>query len=511
MIIVAVLLAVIAPLGVRAVVVQDSWINGFAQDSEFSQAVRLFNEQFLGMHILLVCVDAGASVLTGEIQSDSLEPNGLRLPADLVDDPQSLIGREIRLTTPAIPPLTKGESGGLSPLAEGDDPSIPSLPRGGKGGSNPAGANEPPRRSRRFTWHSWIEAVHRDGNEILLTVQKKHGPPRLGLRARNQETFQYEILRQPFMSPDVLRRVDALATYISAQREDTVGGVIGPADYVMTTNLMSRGLKESARRIPEQPDRIDWLWRQYRRIRGTFRLRQIVDETYGRSLVTVFLKDANFVSTARLMDKIREYERAHLKPHGIHVEFAGDVAVSQTLISAIVTTQVRSLLLSLVGIFAVTALLGRSLAWGLLCVAPCTLAVLMNFAFMGLTGMPLGVATSMFAGMTLGIGVDYAIHLLERYRFARREGLTDSEAIADAVRATGPAILIDAVAVGLGFGVLVLSQVPANARLGALVVLSIATCLATTLILLPALLHSASRWLHVGTCNAIDRGEAFGP
>jgi hypothetical protein len=147
-----------------------------------------------------------------------------------------------------------------------------------------------------------------------------------------------------------------------------------------------------------------------------------------------------------------------------------------------------SLLLSLVGIFVITALMARSVIWGLLSVVPCALAVLVNFAAMGVTGMPLGVATSMFAGMTLGIGVDYAIHLLERYRFSRALGLDVDAALVDATSSTGPAIVIDALAVALGFGILTLSQVPANARLGALVVLSILGCLVATLVLLPALL-----------------------
>ena len=112
----------------------------------------------------------------------------------------------------------------------------------------------------------------------------------------------------------------------------------------------------------------------------------------------------------------------------------------------------------------------------------------MNFAVMGWIGMPLGVATSMFSGMTLGIGVDYDIHVMERYRLAQRRGADNQAAIIDAVRASGPANIIDGLGVALGFGVVMLSQVPANARLGGLIVLSIATCLLMTLVLLPALL-----------------------
>ena len=135
-----------------------------------------------------------------------------------------------------------------------------------------------------------------------------------------------------------------------------------------------------------------------------------------------------------------------------------------------------------------TTVLGRSLGWGLYSVLPCAFAVLVNFAVMGWSSTPLGVATSMFAGMTLGIGVDYAIHFTERYRLLLSRGLDRNASLCETMAVTGPAILIDALAVALGFGVMSLSQVPANARLGILVVLSIINCLLATIILMPALL-----------------------
>jgi predicted RND superfamily exporter protein len=117
---------------------------------------------------------------------------------------------------------------------------------------------------------------------------------------------------------------------------------------------------------------------------------------------------------------------------------------------------------------------------------PATFAVLLNFAAMGWLGIPLGVATSMFAGMTLGVGVDYAIHFLARASRLRREG-GDETALASALAATGPAILIDSASSILGFGVLLLSQVPANHRLGGLLALSLGVCVLATLWVVPAL------------------------
>ena len=63
------------------------------------------------------------------------------------------------------------------------------------------------------------------------------------------------------------------------------------------------------------------------------------------------------------------------------------------------------------------------------------------------------------------------------------------DALSRTMSLTGPPALINTLAVSLGFGVLMLSQVPANARLGLLVVLGLVNCFIVSLMLLPVLLH----------------------
>jgi predicted RND superfamily exporter protein len=151
----------------------------------------------------------------------------------------------------------------------------------------------------------------------------------------------------------------------------------------------------------------------------------------------------------------------------------------------------QSLLLSLVGVFVVATILGRSFRWGIYCVLPASLAVLVVLAGMGYLRMPLGVATSMFSGIVIGVGVDYAIHLLESWRRSAASGLTGAPLLEDAYAHTGPAIRIDALAVAAGFAVLLGSRIPANYRLAALVITSIVTCCLCTLLVFPLLLE---RW-----------------
>lgn len=444
----AALLALAAADGVRRLAVQDSWVDGFAPGSGFAHAMRRFDRQFLGAHQLLVTVEAEPLRLAGEIPGDAVGEHSLtlaaaQLPPDL--DPARLAGSWVRIFQPPSP-----------------------------GRPSPA------------DWSGSVASARRERDGLVLQLPLKGGSPRFWLDPRPDERLGFEVRREPFMVPGLLRQVEGVEVFLASR--PGVGGVLGPGRYLSTTAFMLQPDDPGSRRLPDEPEEVRSLWSHYGRVRGAERLRQLVDPELSQVVVTAFLEDSNYAATSRIMADLRAYERERLAPDGLRLGFAGDVAVSQTLIGAIVTTQVRSLALSLAGIFALTALLGRSWRRGLLCVLPPGFAVLLSFAAMGWLGIPLGVATSMFAGMTLGVGVDYVVHLLERRRRALAAGLAGEAALADALAATGPAIAIDTLAVGLAFGVLLFSQVPANARLGGLLVLSLAVCLAAALLVVPAFL-----------------------
>ena len=327
------------------------------------------------------------------------------------------------------------------------------------------------------------------GTNLATRIPTRDTPPNFWRNVAQAGQAHFEVVSHSHVRPEIIHAIADLATFIRQRPQYAVGGVLSPYDYLETTRFMARPSDPQARRLPDDPAEIKLMWDYYGLALGQQRLRQIVDTNYWQSLTTVFLKDANFRDTAQLMRDLRTYEREHLTPKGIKLGFAGDVAVSQSLIKGIVTTQMQSLFWSLVGIYLVTALLGRSLRWGIYCVIPSALAVAINFAAMGWLGIPLGVATSMFAGMTLGIGVDFAIHLLEGLGSAGAASGTKLEALSRAMALTGPPVLINTLAVSCGFGVLMLSQVPANSRLGMLVVLGLVDCLVASLLILPVLLH----------------------
>jgi hypothetical protein len=323
------------------------------------------------------------------------------------------------------------------------------------------------------------------GTHVLLVHLSCEGPWPTAEHARFRQGGDHD---GPLLDPRLLGAIGDFESFLRERPE--VGGVLGPHGLLTAARFLWQARRPGTRAIPDNPYDVRRLLERFDHARGEPRRRQVIDDELRRAVVTVFLGDANFRDTAALMAAVRAYESQDLAPLGVRVDFGGDVAVSQAMIPAIVRTQVSSLALALAGAFAAVWLLTRSLAAGLCAVAPASLAALWVFGAMGWLGIPLGVATSMFCAITLGIGVDYGIHFFERYRLAVDGGRERPARVA--LAEAGPAIVADGSAIALGFGVLAVSQVPANARLGLLVAFALAAAAVVTLAGLGALLEIRS-------------------
>jgi uncharacterized protein len=338
--------------------------------------------------------------------------------------------------------------------------------------------------SRLFVNDSWIEsfapgsAFRRATGEVnrrlfgthILQLELRFAVPPGG----NPRSWSRQ---GPLLDPAAVDAVGELEAF--ARRQPGVGGALGlHSQLAAMSHFWEMALPGQV--LPGDAYDMDRLLRRFDLSRGQFDRQEIVDDALERTVVTVFVREGNYRRTARLMQALRAYEERELKPRSCTLRFAGDLAVSQAMIPAIVRSQVSSVLLSLLAELAVLCLLYRSLRWGGLAILPAAVSVLWIFGLMGFAGIPLGVATSMFCAVTLGIGVDFGIHLVERFRRAPH-GAPFDRALA-ALQEAGPAIVVNTLLNALGFGVLALSRIPSNARLGLLVAAAlVASCVLTLL------------------------------
>ena len=214
--------------------------------------------------------------------------------------------------------------------------------------------------------------------------------------------------------------------------------------------------------------------------------RKLIDSTYRQTRMTVFIRSANY-------RRIEEVWRTALtiklpeSCESIKITPFGDGWISYQTVRLLVAGQIWSIVLALLFNLILIAVLFKSLRLAVITILPVAFSVLFVFAILSVSGIPLGIANSMFAAIALGIGVDYSIHLTADYREGLRQSMRPREAMQRAFAITGPAIVTSAIAVAAGFAVLMLSAILPNMLLGLLVCLSLIVCAVMTLILVPGL------------------------
>ena len=132
----------------------------------------------------------------------------------------------------------------------------------------------------------------------------------------------------------------------------------------------------------------------------------------------------------------------------------------------------------------------RSWVAGLINIIPIGMVMIFSFGLLGLLNIPLEIGKSLTASMVIGIGVDYTIHFLNKYRVKVREGMRTAEQITAATMATsGKAIFFNALVVIGGFLVFLTSNFRPNFYLGAMLSLNMVACLLVSMTVLPTILN----------------------
>ncbi|MCY4110679.1 MAG: efflux RND transporter permease subunit, partial [Chloroflexi bacterium] len=178
--------------------------------------------------------------------------------------------------------------------------------------------------------------------------------------------------------------------------------------------------------------------------------------------------------------------------------WAGDdddiTATSESIISITVTdsiterqteaiaTTVAAALTVLAIFFYLTV---RQPALAVVAVGPIVLVLICVLGTMALLGIPYSLITSIITALSIGIGVDYTIHVIHRYReeFARLRN--PEEAAVRTLATTGSALLGSAMTTALGLGVLAASPLLASQQFGITAAITIAYSLIVSIVLVP--------------------------
>ncbi len=285
-----------------------------------------------------------------------------------------------------------------------------------------------------------------------------------------------------FREPAALRAMEAVEARIAA-----LPGVTHTSSLVDTLRVLNRVMEEddpAAERVPDSRSAVAELLNMMPKGDSG----RLSTANQGRANLVVRTGEVGSASVRTLVAHLEETVAGEAFGPGTQAAVTGNAMLLARTADAIAWGQANSVGLAALTILVLLTVLLRSFKLGVIAMLPNAVPVLIFFGLLGAGVAPLSLPTSLIASVALGISIDDTVHYLVRYRSERERGLSPEEAIRITSLQIGRPMLTAAMMLILGFLVVALSGFATLREFGLLSAGTMAICLATDLILLPALL-----------------------
>ena len=279
-------------------------------------------------------------------------------------------------------------------------------------------------------------------------------------------------------SPAVLKKMLETSAYMEESPEVytsmSIAKLIDEINYNFT----------NSRTFPQEIEQIEQLWFL---LDGNEVLPRFVNEELTEGIIISKFKSPDNKSKIEFAKYMNRFI-AENSTEECQIQITGMPFVDITMDQSLINSQFGSIAIA---IFFVIVLVGgilRSLKSGFFAAIPIIATIILLFGFMGLTGISLNIATVLVASVALGIGIDYAIHIISHFKTSFKKNNDVYAAVQESILVSGKAIIINVVSVSAGFLVLVFSDMVPLQYFGLLIALSMVSSCLGALTLLPSLL-----------------------
>jgi len=292
---------------------------------------------------------------------------------------------------------------------------------------------------------------------------------------------------EALFEPQNLAKMQALQDY--ALGLENVQGATSIIDYLKQMNRSLDGGNPEEYRLPVGRELVAQYFLIYSASSDPTDFEEEIDYDYRIANMRVQLNRGSYQDIKAVVEALESYIDEHFTGADLTATLSGRVTVNYHWIRDLGESHFVGLSISLFLVWAVSALLFGSINAGFFAILPVASSILLVYAAMVILDIDLGIGTSMFASVAIGLGVDFAIHTIDRLRSLFREYGGDwDRALTDLYPSTGRALFFNYLAIAVGFGVLISSQVVPLTNFGTIVAISVTTSFLASMSLLPALI-----------------------
>jgi predicted RND superfamily exporter protein len=212
-------------------------------------------------------------------------------------------------------------------------------------------------------------------------------------------------------------------------------------------------------------------------------------DRYSATVIRVFTSTFTSTDTREMFQDLKDDIKGVDYGPGNKATVTGLMVLTIDIIDSLQTNMINSTVIAVVLAAIILIILYKSAILGILPPIPVILCSLWIVGTMYLLSYSLNILTVMVTALTIGLGIDYSIHVMERFREEReRHKRGISESIHTTIMSTGTALTISAVTTILGFGVLVFSPMPIAQQFGVITAITIIYSFLAAVFVLPVIL-----------------------
>lgn len=214
---------------------------------------------------------------------------------------------------------------------------------------------------------------------------------------------------------------------------------------------------------------------------------------YDATLIRIYIDPSIAIKEGTINKELQQMKNElneDLENYGNATAIAtGGLIVTLTITDSLTISQITSSALSIILAAFVVILVYKNPILGLIAMLPVIVSIIWILGTMFYIGYTLNVLTITVTSITIGIGIDYAIHATQRFRYTADRTGDFLTSVCETISHTGGALLIAALTTTLGFGILVFAPIPPQQQFGLILAVTIIFSFLTSIFLLPIILY----------------------
>ena len=210
--------------------------------------------------------------------------------------------------------------------------------------------------------------------------------------------------------------------------------------------------------------------------------------------ISFFITEARYISNVEIVANNIKNKIKNLRESNelLKIGLAGSAFERLETLKATTRSLTRSLIIAIICTYIILLFAFRNMRIALITTIPVILVASWLYGTMKILGFGLNFVTATVGSISIGVGIDYAVHMTQRFREEYKKTLSADYALIKAVSSTGIALFASAISSIVGFGIMAFAPMPLFATYGLLTACMILYAFLASILILPLLL----KWTH---------------